>query len=70
MKQGKASREVRESTKVEPRAHNVSVDKAANIGVKIVRTVPPTKELYKGRGFEAPKPVSDTRHKSGSQGKR
>jgi len=56
--------------KVEPRANAVSVDKVSNIGQQIVRTQPPTKALYSGRGYEAPKPVACTSHRAGSQGKR
>lgn len=55
--------------KVEPKSRAVSVDKVSNIGAQIVRTQPPTKELHKGRGFEAPKPVACSVHKSGSQRK-
>jgi hypothetical protein len=69
MKQGRPSRDVRESTKREPNSRAVSVDKVANIGLKIIRTQPPTKDLYKGRGFMAPGTM-DTSHPSGSQGKR
>lgn len=66
MKQGRAGRDVRESTKVEPRSKAKNVSKAASIGIQQVRTEPHT-DL--GRGFSAPAPVSDTRRKSGSQGK-
>lgn len=69
MKQGRPDRNVRESAKREPNPHAVSVDKAANIGLKIVRTQPPSKDLYKGRGYLAPGTM-DTHHPSGSQGKR
>lgn len=68
MKQG-SGRTTMAGGKVEPRAHAVSVDKVANIGQQIVRTQPPSKELYKGRGYEAPK-ASSTIHHTGSQGKR
>lgn len=54
--------------KSEPRSHAVSVDKVANMGQQIIRTQPPTKELHKGRGYEAPV-ASCSYHKSGSQGK-
>lgn len=57
------------STKIEPRSHSISVDKVANLGLQIVRTHPPTKDLVNGRGFTAPAPVSCTSHKGGSQGK-
>ena len=52
---------------VEPRSHAVSVDKVSNIGAQIVRTHPPHKDLYKGRGFEAPAIKSHSKPK-GSQG--
>ena len=66
MKQGRAGRDARESTKVEPRSKAKNVSKVADIGIQQVRTMPHT-DL--GRGYEAPAPVSDTRRKSGSQGK-
>lgn len=68
MKQGMGKNTIA-GGKVEPASRAVSVDKVANIGQQIVRTVPPSKELYKGRGFEAPK-ASSSIHRSGSQGKR
>ena len=69
MKQGRPSRDVRESTKREPNSRSVSIDKVANIGLKIIRTQPPTKDLHNGRGYMAPGTM-DTSHPSGSQGKR
>lgn len=66
MKQGRAGRDARESMKVEPTSKAKNVSKVADMGILQVRTRP-HKDL--GRGFEAPAPVSDTRHKSGSQGK-
>jgi hypothetical protein len=68
MKQG-TGKNTMSGGKVEPTAHAVSVDKVANIGLSIVRTQPQSKELYKGRGYEAPM-ASSTTHKSGSQGSR
>ena len=68
MKQGRAPTTMA-GGKVEPKARVVSVDKVSNIGLQVVRMHPPTKDLVKGRGFEAPKPVSCTAHKGGSQGK-
>jgi hypothetical protein len=53
--------------KAEPKTHAISVDKVANMGAQIVRTYPPHRELYKGRGFEAPVIKSQTKPK-GSQG--
>lgn len=70
MKQGKASSNTSAGGKVEPSSRAVSVDKVANIGLKIVRTVPPSKDLYKGKGFKAPMNVSFKTSKSGSQGGR
>ena len=67
--QGRPDHDVRESTKREPNSRAVSVDKVANIGLKIVRTFPATKDLHKGRGFMAPGTM-DTSHPTGSQGKR
>lgn len=55
--------------KVEPKSHAISVDKVSNIGLQQVRTEPPTKDLVKGRGYEAPAPVSTKSHKGGSQGR-
>ena len=57
------------SKKVEPKSHAVSLDKVSGIGLMRIRTHPPSKELYTGRGIEAPKATSTT-HRSGSQGKR
>ena len=37
--------------------------------MKIVRTKPASKELFKGRGYSAPKATSTSHHRSGSQGK-
>lgn len=52
--------------KVEPTAHAVSVDKVAGIGVQQIRYK--SVELYKGKGFEAPKAGSEIHH-CGSQGR-
>ena len=57
------------STKVEPKSRAVSVEAAANIGVRQVYTDNKDPVLVKGRGYEAPKPAACTSHKSGSQGK-
>jgi hypothetical protein len=67
MKQG-SGRNVTAGGMTQPSSHAVSVDKVANIGLKIVRTVPPTKDLYKGRGYEAPMNKCSSNPK-GSQGK-
>ena len=68
MKQGTGNNMVA-GRKVEPNARAISVDKVANMGNQIIRTKPPTKDLVKGRGFNAPAPVATTHHRSGSQGK-
>jgi hypothetical protein len=68
MKQGRPSRDVRESGHPDPKSHAVSVDKVANIGLQIVRTNPPSKDLYSGRGFEAPA-MKTREFNKGSQGK-
>jgi hypothetical protein len=65
MKQGHQGSKVFEP-KVEPKAKAVSVDYVANLGLRQIRTV--SSELYKGRGYEAPK-TADTSHPRGSQGK-
>jgi hypothetical protein len=68
MKQGKASPNGMAGSKQQPVSHAVSVDKVANIGLQIVRTQPPSKSLYKGKGFMAPPLVSCKTSNSGSQG--
>ncbi len=68
MKQG-SGKNVMSGAKVEPTSHSISIDKVANIGQQIVRTVPPTKDLVNGRGYTAPKDNSVSHHKGGSQGK-
>jgi len=68
MKQGSGNSRPGDA-KVEPRARAVSVDKAANIGVQIVRTQPPTKSLHTGRGYSAPRNKSESTSNRGSQGK-
>lgn len=66
MKQGRAGRDVSESHKVEPKPKGYTPGYASRIGVKEVLTHVPK---VAGRGFMAPSPVADTRHKSGSQGR-
>jgi len=53
--------------KVEPRSTAVNPEYAAEIGRQTVHVKPVPASL--GRGFEAPKPVAATTHKSGSQGR-
>lgn len=67
MKQG-SGKNVTAGGKTDPVARVVSVDKVANIGLQIVRTTPPTKDLYKGRGFNAPG-MKTREFNKGSQGK-
>ena len=76
MKQGHASSSGPGSRKIEPRATAVSVGGVSQIGTALgnkATDVPGTlpggqKELYKGRGYEAPMNKS-TSHHSGSQGR-
>lgn len=65
--QGRADRDVMESSKVEPKAHAASVDHVTGLGLQQMRTK--SSQLYKGRGFEAPMDVSNHTCNSGSQGK-
>jgi hypothetical protein len=53
--------------KTEPKSRAVSVDRVANIGIKQVRTRPPS-PLMKGPGFKASL-AGKARHPTGSQGK-
>ena len=55
------------STKAEPKSKALNPHAVAEIGLQQVRTRP---HKDPGRGFTSPAPVSDTRHKAGSQGKR
>lgn len=66
MKQGRATTSIVGSTKVEPISHKVSVEAVSEIGLQVVRAT--SLPLYQGRGLEAPM-VSETSHKTGSQGK-
>lgn len=54
--------------KREPISHAVNVSSVAEIGIHQVHTGGSSRELYSGRGYEAPLAGSDTHH-SGSQGK-
>lgn len=67
MKQGQASHSNNGGTKVEPKSKAVSPEAVANIGVQ-QRYAKDRPNLYEGRGLTAPM-VSQTNHKSGSQGK-
>ena len=66
MKQGRAGRDVRESSKVEPMSKAKNIAKVANMGIIQVRT---RDFIENGRGFMAPAPVSQKTHKGGSQRK-
>ncbi len=75
MKQGAASTSRMGSTKVEPQSQKVSPAAVAQLGEKLGnhitdgRTVSGgAKQLYAGRGLQAPM-VGQTNHHSGSQGK-
>jgi len=59
-------RDVTAGGKTDPVARSVSVDKVAGIGLQQVRTV--QKELYAGRGFNAPG-AKAREYNKGSQGK-
>ena len=65
MKQGRSSVETMKGTKVEPKAHAISVERTSQLGIStpFLKT-----ELYKGRGLEAPM-KGKTVHHCGSQGK-
>jgi hypothetical protein len=67
MRQGRATRDVMESSKTEPVSRAVNKSFVSDIGLQQVRTssVP----MYEGRGLKAPM-KSVTTHKAGSQGKR
>mgnify|MGYP006273514321 CR=1 FL=1 len=67
MKQG-SGRNVTSGGKADPVSHGVSVDKVANMGNQIIRTQPPSKDLYGNRGFQAP-PMKAREYNKGSQGK-
>ena len=78
MKQGSASSSGPGSRKVEPRARAVNPAGVSQIGSALGNHATDTQgkilhgaseELYKGKGFEAPK-TGTTIHHSGSQGRR
>lgn len=66
MKQGRATTSFVGSTKTEPASHAVSPAAVSELGIHEVRHT--SLPLYEGRGLQAPM-VSETTHKSGSQGK-
>lgn len=66
MKQGRASRDVNEGGKVEPKSRAVNTTFVADIGVKHVKTV--ATPMYDGRGYKAPMHSQSTK-KGGSQGR-
>lgn len=67
MKQG-SGRNTIAGGKSDPVARAVSIDKVANMGNQIVRVQPPSKDLYAGRGFQAPG-MKTREFNKGSQGK-
>ena len=68
MKQGRAGRDVSESSKREPIAHKVNIGAVTDMGATEVRSGSGGVPLYAGRGLEAPMNSIAT-HKGGSQGK-
>jgi hypothetical protein len=52
--------------KQEPVSHAINPGGAAQLGVAVIKNPTP---LDAGRGFTAPKPVAETIHHCGSQGK-
>lgn len=78
MKQGNASTSGPDGRKIEPRPHAMSPAGVSQIGQSLGNHATGTgrilngasKELYAGKGFMAPDPVSCTSHKGGSQGRR
>lgn len=75
MRQGRAGRDVRESMKVEPKAHALNERAVSQIGSSMgnhatERSEPLTKaveRMHKGRGFQAPHDAGRTIHQGGSQ---
>ena len=66
MKQGRATTSFVGSTKTEPVSRAVNPETVSEIGIHQVRHT--SLPLYEGRGLQAPM-VSETTHKSGTQGK-
>jgi hypothetical protein len=67
MKQGRATRDVNESSKTEPVSRGVNKSFVSDIGSQVIRpggSVP----MYEGRGLKAPM-VSQKTSNKGSQGK-
>lgn len=66
MKQGRATTSIVGSTKSEPISRAVNPAAVAELGIdeSRIKSMP----LYEGRGLQAPM-ISETSHKSGSQGK-
>jgi len=67
MKQG-TGKSTMSGGKVEPKSTAIGVGAVSRIGVHEIK-IHSGSTLNQGRGFEAPKPVSCTGHKCGSQGK-
>jgi hypothetical protein len=72
MKQGRASRDVAEGGKREPKAYAVSPSAAGQLGMAM-GTLPGHRyaapQLFQGNGYQAPKNKSAATSKGGSQGK-
>lgn len=73
MKQGRASRDVKESAYRKPTSRAISFEAATNLGIQQIyignkKYSGASKELYKGKGFEAPTAACKN-HAKGSQGK-
>ena len=67
MKQGRATRDVSESSKTEPVSRGVNKSFVSDIGSQVLRST--SVPMYEGRGLKAPMKSIAT-HKAGSQGKR
>lgn len=77
MRQGRASPDGPAGKKREPIAHVVSVKAVSQIGSSMGNhatgqsgTLDGTRQLYQGRGFEAPHDAGRQVHRGGSQGRR
>lgn len=65
MKQG-STPTVQAGHKREPIAHKAGVEAVSQLGQAITWN---RRELYPGKGYEAPKPMAEDHHHCGSQGK-
>ena len=76
MKQGRASRDVREARHVEPSANGINPGYVTQLGNKVGNHITDDKntgytgeKMYSGRGFEAPRNKSQSSTNKGSQGR-